>query len=181
MALRLEAIKVVIVNKGEKAPGSTSNTYHLAPPTVNYKTHVQTYGWQNFVSNGATSGTVGQAKRLEGIEINLSGLHDAGGIEYKTHVQKQGWQDYVSNGQLSGTSGKALRLEAICIRLTGDVAEKYDVYYRVHSQKYGWLDWAKNGDPAGTSGKGLRLEGIQIIAVEKGSSAPGSTANPYIS
>ena len=181
MALRLEAIKVVIVNKGEAAPGSTSNAYHVSAPNVNYKTHVQSYGWQNFVSNGATSGTVGKSKRLEGIEINLSGLRDAGGIEYKTHVQKIGWQDYVSNGKLSGTSGKALRLEAICIRLTGDVAKKYDVYYRVHAQKYGWLDWAKNGDPAGTSGKGLRLEGIQIIAVEKGSKAPGNTSKPYIS
>ena len=181
MALRLEAINVVIVNKAANAPGSTANAFHEAPPELNYKTHVQSYGWQKFVSNGAISGTMGKAKRLEGIEICFKDPHIDGGIEYSTHVQKIGWQDYVSNGNLSGTYGKGLRLEAISIRLTGNVAKKYDVYYRVHAQKYGWLDWAKNGDRAGTSGKGLRLEAIQIVLTEKGSKAPGSTSKPYIS
>lgn len=180
MGLRLEAIKVVIVNKGGKAPGSLDNAYHVAPPKVNYKTHVQDYGWQNLVRDGATSGTVGKSKRLEGIMINLSGLHDNGGIRYRTHVQNIGWQNFSYDGDLSGTTGKSYRLEAICIELTGDVADKYDIYYRVHSQNYGWLGWAKNGNPAGTSGKSLRLEGIQIKVVEKGSRAPGSTDRAYI-
>ena len=41
--------------------------------TVRYRTHVQTYGWQKQVTNGTMSGTSGQAKRLEGIEIAVSG------------------------------------------------------------------------------------------------------------
>lgn len=39
---------------------------NLAPNiTVSYKTHVQTFGWENEVSNGKMAGTVGSAKRLE--------------------------------------------------------------------------------------------------------------------
>ena len=48
---------------------------NLAPNiTVSYKTHVQTFGWENEVSNGKMAGTVGSAKRLEGITIRVSGV-----------------------------------------------------------------------------------------------------------
>lgn len=177
---RLEAIKIVLVPKGGEAPGSTSNAYLEKAVSVQYRTHVQKLGWLDFVENGALSGTVGQAKRLEAIQIQLSNAQYFGGIEYCTHVQKDGWQGYVSNGALSGTAGEAKRLEAIRIRLTGEMSEKYDIYYRVHSQTYGWLGWAKNGEEAGTSGLAKRLEGIEIQILPKGSEAPGSTENCYI-
>ena len=176
---RLEAIRIVLVAKGGKAPGSTANAYVEKGLSVEYRTHVQTFGWQGYVSNGATSGTTGQAKRLEGIQIQLSGQSYSGNIEYSTHVQTYGWQGYVSNGATSGTTGQAKRLEAIRIRLTGEMSQKYDIYYRVHSQTFGWMGWAKNGAAAGTSGYAKRLEGIQIKIVPKGSSAPGSTQNSY--
>lgn len=176
---RLEAIKIVLVEKGGKAPGTTANAYVEKGVSVEYRTHVQTYGWQGYVSDGATSGTTGQAKRLEGIQIQLSGQPYSGSIEYSTHVQTYGWQGYVSNGALAGTTGQAKRLEAIRIRLTGEMSEKYDIFYRVHSQTFGWMGWAKNGAAAGTSGYAKRLEGIQIVIVPKGSSAPGSTQNCY--
>ena len=35
--------------------------------TTSYRTHVQSFGWQNPVTNGAMSGTSGEAKRLEAI------------------------------------------------------------------------------------------------------------------
>lgn len=176
---RLEAIRIVLVAKAGKAPGSTANAYVEKGLSVEYRTHVQTFGWQGYVSNGATSGTTGQAKRLEGIQIQLSGQSYSGNIEYSTHVQTYGWQGYVSNGATSGTTGQAKRLEAIRIRLTGEMSKKYDIYYRVHSQTFGWMGWAKNGAAAGTSGYAKRLEGIQIKIVPKGSSAPGSTQNSY--
>ncbi len=147
--------------------------------TVSYRTHVQTYGWQDYVSNGNMSGTEGEAKRLEGINIKLENQDYEGGITYRTHVQTYGWQDYVSDDAMSGTEGEAKRLEAIQIELTGEMAEHYDIYYRVHSQTYGWLGWAKNGEKAGTSNYAKRLEGIQIVLVEKGGEAPGSTDGAY--
>lgn len=148
--------------------------------TVSYRTHVQTYGWQDYVSNGTVSGTEGEAKRLEGINIKLENQEYEGGITYRTHVQTYGWQDYVSDDAMSGTEGEAKRLEAIQIELTGEMADYYDIYYRVHSQTYGWLGWAKNGEKAGSSNYAKRLEGIQIVLVEKGGEAPGSTEGAYV-
>lgn len=137
-------------------------------PKVSYRTQVQTYGWEkNYAANGAISGTIGKAKRLETIQIKTEGDADLG-ITYRTHVQSYGWQKWTSNGTMNGTVGKAKRLEAIQIKLTGDDAEKYSVYYRVHAQRYGWLNWAKDGEYVGTAGLAKRLEAIQIIVVEKG-------------
>jgi uncharacterized protein YjdB len=138
--------------------------------TVSYKTHVQSKGWEkNWNTNGAISGTVGKSKRLEAIEIKVSGDSNLG-IQYTTHCQSYGWLPWVSNGDMSGTEGESKRLEAIKIQLTGADKDKYDVYYRVHAQSYGWLNWAKNGEPAGTAGYSKRLEGIQIVVVKKGES-----------
>ena len=199
-AKRLEGIQIVVVKKGEQAPGlkyagvdassyakNTSAFVGQAAainipgsettPTVMYKTHVQTFGWQNWMLNGQVSGTSGKAKRLEGINIKLTNCDYAGGIRYSTHIQTYGWsQGWKENGAMAGTSGQAKRLEAIKIELTGEMAQHYDIYYRVHAQSYGWLNWASNGAPAGTSGMGKRLEAIQIVLVKKGESAP---ANNY--
>ncbi|MBE5954098.1 MAG: hypothetical protein E7257_08085 [Lachnospiraceae bacterium] len=149
------------------------------PVTVSYRTHVQSYGWQDFVLDGAMSGTSGLGKRLEGIEIKVNSSKDIG-IRYKTHVQSYGWQEWRYNGAMSGTSGEAKRLEAICIELTGDDKDKYDVYYRVHAQSYGWLGWAKNGQPAGTAGQSKRLEGIEIKLLPKGQLPGGTVGYSYI-
>ena len=145
---------------------------------VTYRVHRQTYGWEtDWKKNGAVSGTTGQAKRLEGITIALTGNEYSGSITYSTHVQTYGWMDSVSDGWMSGTSGQAKRLEAIKIRLSGEVADHYDIYYRVHAQSYGWLGWAKNGNPAGTAGYAKRLEAIQIVLVPKGAGAPSNNYN----
>ena len=193
-AYRLEGIRIRLVEKGKAAPGSTANTFFnknagssstqpiikKSGALVGYNTHVQTYGWQNYVYDGKMAGTSGQAKRLEGIHISLVDKPYSGDIVYRTHVQTYGWQGWKKNGQMSGTSGKAKRLEGIQIYLTGEMGKHYDVYYRVHAQTYGWLGYAKNGVMAGTSGLAKRLEGINIVLVPKGGKAPGSTKRPYI-
>jgi len=212
-AKRLEGIQIVVVKKNETfdkkmgnitsakdeayiaLPGSspvvgaeaTDATNPVIPgidvTNVSYKTHVQSYGWQGWKYNGAMSGTSGEAKRLEGINIKLTNKKYSGGIAYTTHVQTYGWQGEVDkpstwkkDGEMSGTQGETKRLEAICITLTGEMANHYDVYYRVHAQTYGWLGWAKNGAPSGTAGYAKRLEGIQVVLVPKGGAAP---ANNY--
>ena len=200
-AKRLEGIQIVVVKKTEAAPGldyagvnaskgvhdsrayiaKTNGTITIPgsadSTNIMYKTHVQSFGWQNWVLNGTMSGTSGKAKRLEGINIKLSNAAYAGGIQYRTHIQTYGWEkEWKKDGVMSGTSGEAKRLEAIQIKLYGEMANHFDVYYRVHAQSYGWLGWAKNGEEAGTAGYAKRLEGIQIVLVPKGSAAP---ANNY--
>ncbi len=54
---RLEGIEI----KLENAPGYS----------IEYRTHVQDYGWQEWKSNGEMSGTSGESKRLEGIEVRI--------------------------------------------------------------------------------------------------------------
>lgn len=211
---RLEGIQIVVVPRGEsfdknmegyesatvepyKSSGgnspilgaeSTDADKPVVPgadePFVIYQTHVQTYGWQQWVVNGAMSGTSGESKRLEGINIKVSNMPYDGDIVYTTHVQTYGWQGVLEdqstwkkNGEMSGTSGESKRLEAICINLTGEMAEHYDIYYRVHAQNFGWLGWACNGEEAGTAGHSKRLEGIQIILVPKGEAGPGISYN----
>lgn len=180
LAKRLEAINIVIVPRGAD-PGVSANKPFVSayPGNVNYRTHVQTYGWQGWAWDGGMSGTEGQSKRLEGIELRLR-WNIPGEIRYQTHVQTYGWQKWVSNGAMSGTQGQAKRLEGIRICLAGEAEKQYDIYYRVHAQTYGWLDWAKNGEMAGTSGLAKRLEGIEVQLVPKGGAAPGSTARPSI-
>ena len=147
--------------------------------SCSYQTHVQDYGWQRWKSNGELSGTSGESKRLEAIEVQVDNKGYDLGIEYRTHIQNIGWQDWKHDGEISGTSNQGLRLEAIQVRLTGTDASRYDVYYRVHAENIGWLDWAKNGGNSGTEGFGYRLEAIQIMVVPAGSLAPGSTIRAF--
>lgn len=159
----------------------TNKIAPLATPSVEYRTHVQDFGWQATKADGETAGTSGVSKRLEAIEIKLADNESyTGSIEYRTHVQDIGWQGYVKDGAMAGTSKQSKRLEAIQIKLTGDIANYYHVYYRVHAQDYGWLDWACDDQVAGTYGLSKRLEAIEIMLVRDGDPAPGSTNKPYV-
>ena len=155
--------------------GISANAMTL--PTIWYCTHVQDKGWTPTVTNGALSGTTGQSKRVEAIQIDLSGI--SGGVTYRTHVQDHGWLGWVTNRQTSGTTGQSKRVEAIQIKLTGEAANRYSVRYRVHVQDHGWLDWVSNGATAGTTGQSKRVEAIQITLTPKsgGSSNEGSSSN----
>ena len=85
---------------------------------VSYTTHVQSYGWQGWQQNDQISGTTGQAKRLEAIQIELTG--DAANkydVYYRVHCQSYGWLGWAKNGDLAGSSGMAKRLEAIEIKV----------------------------------------------------------------
>lgn len=54
-----------------------------------------------------TSGTIGEAKRLEGIKISLATEPMTGGIEYQTHVENIGWMNTVSDGRYPERQAKA--------------------------------------------------------------------------
>lgn len=182
LSKRLEAIQITIVAKGTDPGLATSRPFvsSYGIGDITYRTHVQDIGWQSYVADGVMSGTSGQSKRLEAINIHLNANMPSGSVVYQTHVQDYGWMAQVSDGAMSGTSGQSKRLEAIRINLTGEIAAQYDIYYRVHVQNAGWLDWAKNGQDAGSTGLTYRLEGIQIKLVPKGGAAPGSTEKPFI-
>lgn len=162
---RLEALEVRLVKKGEEAPGSADRQY--LSPRITYQAHSQSIGWQGKVSDDELAGSVGRAKRLEALKIELPEPEYAGGIVYRAHVQSEGWQEWRSDGQVAGTSGMSRRIEAIEIALTGEMAEHYDVYYSVHMAKIGWSDYVANGETAGSTGLSKRIEAIKIQLVRK--------------
>lgn len=111
-AKRLEGIKIRLSNKS-------------CDGGIAYNTHVQSYGWQSNVNNpsiwrhdGQISGTSGQAKRLEAIQIVLTGkMAENYDVYYRVHAQTYGWLGWAKNGEKSGTAGYGKRLEAIQIVL----------------------------------------------------------------
>ena len=77
-------------------------------------THIQTYGWETaWRENGAMSGTSGQSKRLEAIQIELTG-EDAAKYDvwYCVHAQQFGWLGWAKSGEKAGSAGYARKLEA---------------------------------------------------------------------
>lgn len=179
-SLRLEAIRIKIVPKDSAAPGTNYRHYISHNIDLNYRTHVQNVGWQNYVDQTELAGTTGQSLRLEGFQAYVDGHGKDLHIAYQTHVQNVGWQDWKYDNAMSGTEGQSLRLEAIKIKLTGIHANDYDIYYQVHVENFGWLDWAKNGEEAGSAGYSYRLEGIRVVIVKKGEDAPGITTTPFL-
>lgn len=180
--LRMEAVKIILVEKGAPAPdggGSQSFVSYDSLGDVQYTTHQQNIGDHAWVSNQAESGVTGRSLRLEAMRIRLNDMVYSGSVQYRSHVQNIGWMDWVADGDVSGTNGKGLRMEAVQIQLTGDIANYCDIWYRVHVQDIGWMGWAVNGQSAGTEGIGYRVESLQVVLVPKGMSGPGANADYF--
>ncbi|MHC1681916.1 MAG: hypothetical protein AB6733_03040 [Clostridiaceae bacterium] len=154
----MQALRFKIV----KSPDSELKNEN-GPVEVSYDSHVQDIGWTEYVSNGESTGTVGQSKKIEGLHIKLLNAPSNMKIKYQAHVQNVGWQNWASNGQFAGTTGKNLRVEALKISLEN--APGYHLEYQAHVQNIGWQNWVKDGQIAGTVGKGLRVEALRIKIV----------------
>lgn len=123
-----------------------------------YRSHLQDIGWQEWKSNGETSGTVMESRRLEAIQIDAPFE-----VEAKAHIQDRGWIDYgkITKDTIIGTTGESLRLECLCL--------KGNFQYRVHIQESGWSCWT-NADgisTLGSVGQALRIEAIEILQNKK--------------
>lgn len=180
----IEGVMILLVVKDSENAPTAGRYASITPDNMNdiyYSGHVQTYGDLAQVSNGASLGTTGKAKRLEALKVRVShgGGEIYGTVKYSVHCQTYGWMDEVTENKLAGTTGEAKRLEAITVTLSGDLATYCDVYYRVHCQRLGWLGWAKNGEKAGTAGYAYRMEAMQIKILPKGSAAPGNAKGCY--
>lgn len=148
---------------------SSDNADTLAEGTLRYKTHVQDHGWTEWAYAGEVSGSTGQCRRIEAIEIQckLAGAQ----VEYQTYLKDLGWTEWVSSG-MSGTVGESRQLEAVAVRLTGEKAADYDISYRLHVRDFGWLDWSKNGGYNGTSGEVRQAEALQMTLDNTGQFFP---------
>ncbi|PWJ52435.1 hypothetical protein [Faecalicatena contorta] len=160
---------------GKNIPGIM--TMAAAEVQAVYKPYCQAYGWEDWVSSGAEAGSPGERKRIEALQIKVTGGKDIG-ITYQAYVQGKGWINWANDGGTSGTAGQGLRLEAFRAKLTGANTAGYDVYYRAYCEGYGWLGWAKNGQTAGTVHLSKTMYSFQVVVVPAGLPAPGPTSNP---
>lgn len=155
---KIEAIQIKIVK--ETRSDSTSIG-------VEYYTYLHGFSDnENKIEiNGETSGTTGENRKLEGLQIELKNAPKSAHIKYKAHVQDIGWMDYVQDGQIAGIIEHNLKVEAIQIKLEG--MDSYTVEYKAHVQDIGWTNWYIDGETAGTTGQNKKIEAIQVRIVPK--------------
>lgn len=137
---------------------------------VSYRAHVADIGWQAWKKSGQLAGTTDQGRRIEAMQIKLTGAYARRyDIYYRVHVAYKGWLGWAKNGATAGSTGIALRAEAIQIKLV-QKGEKISsggpaslsmpsLAYRSHVQYIGWQGTVSAGKTAGTTSQGLRMEG----------------------
>jgi len=111
------------------------------------------------------AGTRGQARRLEGFQLEISPAVAGLSMRYMAHLQGIGDVPFVNEGQFIGTRGEARRLEGFAIELTGTAAANYRVAYMAHLQGTGDTGVCYDGQFCGTRGEARRVEGI-LVRVE---------------
>lgn len=83
---------------------------------IEYRAHVSDIGWQNWVRNNEIAGTTGQGKKMEALQIRLTGeMQKYCDIYYRAHVSNFGWLGWAKNGEMAGTTGFSYGMEAIQI------------------------------------------------------------------
>ena len=175
----IEAVKVVLVEKGGAAPGSSAKVFIGDPDAVTVSGSAISGESLGFSSGKmATIGGKG-AKLLNSIALSVAGQTDNGSISYSVMDGYSGWgASSADGGAAKAVSGAPVK--AIKLSLSGQLAANYDIWYRVCDSGNGWTGWTSNGQACGVSGGSSGLCGIEIALVSKGQSSPGSTANAFI-
>ena len=170
-SLQMEALKINLSNPKDE-------TGAVIGGSIEYRAHVQDYGWRNWAGNGQEAGTTGESKRLEAVEIRLTGeLAEKYDVYYRTHVSGYGTLGWAKNGETAGTTQLAHAVESVEIMLVekgsgnAPVQDKLSCYtptkkgmvtYSAHVKDLGWMDSVADGAMAGTEGRSLRMEALRI-------------------
>lgn len=85
---------------------------------IEYRTLIGGGDWQKWMSDGTFSGTTKKGKKIEAIEIRLTGeIANHYDIYYRTYSGGLGWFVWAKNGEASGTRRIGRHIEAIQISL----------------------------------------------------------------
>ena len=175
----IEAVKVVLVEKGGAAPGSSAKVFIGDPDAVTVSGSA--VSGESLGSSSGKKATIGDkgAKLISSIALSVAGQTDDGSISYAVMDAYSGWGASSSDGGAAkAVSGAPIK--AIKMSLSGQLAANYDIWYRVCDSGNGWTGWASNGQACGVSGGSSGLCGIDVALVNKGQSSPGSSANAFI-
>ena len=168
---RMEAFKVFVGNPVDAAG-------YPIEGSVTYRAHSQSYGWMDWVQEGQIAGTVGQAKRLEAIQIKLTGaLAEQYDIYYRTHCATWGDLGWAKNGETAGTTGAARSIESFEILLvkkgsgsqpgSGSPASITEanigtLTYETSIEGKGWSGAVQGPKQSGTTGQKKKVEAIRM-------------------
>lgn len=141
--------------------------------TISYRCFVKGAGWLPEVSDGSIAGVTGHGRKLEAIQINLSGeLATYYDIYYRVKVQFIGWMGWAKTGELAGTVGYDYRLEGIEVRIFPKEAAKpvsteaafrqTFLLLRSHLMGWGWQRYVSEGEICGDEGRGRGIDAIEI-------------------
>ncbi len=155
--------------KPEAKPEATPEPSSTGKIGLKVLVHIQGVGDREF-SEGEYAGTRGQARALEGYQIDFQTPVEGLQLKYMAHIAGMGDTNTFNTGEYAGTRGKARRLEGFAIQLDGPQADNYDVFYRAHVERVGDTQVRSNGQYCGTKGKGLRVEGLQVWIEPKSAS-----------
>lgn len=170
-SLQMEALRIYL-NNPKDASGA------IIQGSIQYRAHVQDYGWREWSGNGQNAGTTGQSKRLEAIQIQLTGqMAEMYDIYYRTHVSSYGTLGWAKNGETAGTTQLSRAIESVEILLvekgssSAPVQDRLSCYtptskgtvtYSAHVERLGWMDSVADGAMAGTQGQNLQMEALKI-------------------
>lgn len=119
---------------------------------IEYRSYIEGQGWESsWKKGGEISGTFKQSKRIEAVQIRLTGdIAEQYDIYYMVHSQDFGWFSWAKNGEISGSLGYDKRVESIRIKLvekgTGVETENTfqerntEIIYNSHVQNIGWMN-----------------------------------------
>lgn len=107
-SLRLEALNASLLTSDTSLSGG-----------IRYRSHIQDIGWESgWTSGGNMTGTSGKSKRLEAVQIQLTGdLATYFSVWYRVHVENYGWLGWARDGQTAGTEGISYRIESIEVKI----------------------------------------------------------------
>lgn len=170
---RMEAIKLRL----EYAEDVSEESQYIGD--IEYRVHVQDYGWLPWKKNGDIAGTVGEKKRIEAIQIRLTGeMQQNMDVYYRIHSSYVDWLGWAKNGSLAGTETMSQQAEAmeLCLMKKGEEPDFVDtekqsylkginwknIFVSAHIQNIGDTLKKNIQNTVGTLGESKRLEGIKF-------------------
>lgn len=128
-----------------------------------YRSHVADKGWLGYAGTEYTSGTTGENRRLEAIDVRWN--KEKNSIRSSFQDINGRWVEVGTD--ITGTTGQALAIQRVCFASNDDLLKTgRRIQYRVHSQDVGWSAWKEEGRPAGTTGK--KIEAIEMRMIKNG-------------
>jgi len=130
---------------------------------LRYRGHSQDIGWMDYVHDGMMCGSVGKAKRLEGLYVDTTKVKGELKLDAKVHIANRGWVHYkdIQPNTLLGTTGQKLAIEAIEFDIVKNTTGK-KLKYQVHLASYGWTGAVEADNTTGTTGLKVAVEAIRI-------------------